>query len=309
MTRAVDPFEEFLRKKSVEDKANPKRGDAEAGQPAQPALAEEWSPPDPHADPEADQRVKEEMTEFFEEGADAGAELFVNATEIDEERVDEIKDALEDVFDTEQAEPEVVDESDDTFIDFFKQVSTSFDPDLVNLRQRQQDLAREVIEPPQAGAFEDEPLTAEFPAPEEMADPEIASEPEPAPMPIGSKQPFAPDPSELDLTAMMSAPEEAVAPAEEPPAAVAPAVEVEEPEFADVSEAIHDEPVVLKEVESSPNSVENLNLAEILTSTDGADDLRQRVEVLSRLVVKLVERSQLPESDIIEVLIKSGVGF
>jgi len=315
MTKAVDPFEEFLRKKSAEKQGNP-TGKKASADPAQPqpreqSIEEEWTPRDPHADPAADKRVREEMSEFFEEGADAGAELFASASNIDDERVDEIKDALEDVFDTEQSEPEV-DESDDTFIDFFKQVQTSFDPELVDLRQQQQELAREVVEPPKSGPFEDEPLTTEFPPPEQPAELKLAPEPEAPRMPVEAKQPFAPEPAELVLDIPMPEPE-AVVPAAEHVAEDAGFVELTEldkfPDFPEFPDPMEEEPVAAQEVQSSPNSADRLSLSDVLAPTQDADDLARRVEVLTRFVIKLVERSQLPESEIVEVLIKSGMMF
>jgi hypothetical protein len=59
--------------------------------------------------------------------------------------------------------------------------------------------------------------------------------------------------------------------------------------------------------DAAPSS--GLAIADVLTPPQEGEDLRQRVDLLSRLVVKLVERSKLPESEIIEVLIKSGVEF
>jgi len=291
MTRAVDPFEEFLRKKKVEMLEEQVRSDGEhisppESSPVEAPVDDDWTPTDQHADPQEDRRLRDEMTDFFERGADAGAELFAQAQEIDEDRVDEIKDALEDVFDAEQAEPEVVAEEDDTFIDFFKEVQTSFDPDLAELR-REQDLAREVVQPPPEGAFEDEPLTAEFPLPEEMEQAETAlemePEPEPEPMPVAEKQPFAPDSIQLE--------------AEQRESVSTPALVADDDEV-DPADADYEQ-----------NPADRLELSELLAPLQEGDDLRQRVDVLSRLVVKLVERSRLPESEIIEVLIKSGVGF
>ena len=296
MTRAVDPFEEFLRKKKVEMLEEKVRKGPEA--PAQPAEAAEgdetadpWAPSEERSEQEVDQQLSDEMAEFFERGAGAGAELFAQAQEIEEDRVDEIKDALEDVFEAEDTGPEVVDEEDDTFIDFFKEVQTSFDPDLADLR-REQDLAREIVQPvAEEGAFEDEPLTAEFPVPEApspeavtdtapLVEPELEPEPAPEPeAPNTSSHPGAPDPLRLE-------PEQAAA--------------------VESAALVLDEAA---EVDDAASTVERLELAEILAPLQEGEDLRRRVDVLSRLVVKLVERSDVSESEIVEVLIKSGVGF
>ena len=63
MSKAIDPFEEFLRKKKVkmlEEKFRRERA------------AEE----DAAVDEEEDARLREEMDDFFESGQNAGAELF-----------------------------------------------------------------------------------------------------------------------------------------------------------------------------------------------------------------------------------------
>ena len=61
-------------------------------------------------------------------------------------------------------------------------------------------------------------------------------------------------------------------------------------------------------VEVSGGSAEGrLDLNDILTPPADDAELVQRVELLGRLVAKLVERMKLPENEIIEVLIKAGV--
>jgi len=52
-----------------------------------------------------------------------------------------------------------------------------------------------------------------------------------------------------------------------------------------------------------------LSLNDILTPPQDDEELRQRVELLGRLVARLVERVKLPENEIIEVLIRSGIEF
>ncbi len=88
MSRAIDPFEEFLRKKKVKMLEEKFRRDRAAAEGA--AEDEE----------EGDARLQEEMDDFFESGQNAGAELFGKVKDLSHEKVDEIKDALEDVFGT-----------------------------------------------------------------------------------------------------------------------------------------------------------------------------------------------------------------
>jgi hypothetical protein len=241
MPRANDPFEEFLRKKKVEmlekqfrDEGHP-RPDAEGEE----SFEDGWVPSSAgEDDPEREQKLEQEMNDFFEEGGRGGAELFEKAKEIDEERVEEIKDALDDVFEEPPPAPHDATADNETFVDFFKQVVTDFDAE-----------ARETVQPEEGEPFEDEPLTADFPVPEEDA----AEAP----------------PLELESSA---------------------------PAFPEVG-AAHEE------------GSSGLALADVLTPPQEGEDLRQRVDLLSRLLVKLVERSKLPESEIIEVLIKSGVEF
>jgi len=243
MTRANDPFEEFLRKKKVEMLEKQYRNDTDARPEAGEGESsdDDWTPPVPSDDdPEREEQLEHEMNEFFEQGGRGGAELFERAQEIDEERVDEIKDALDDVFEEPAGEPIDATEEGDTFVDFFKQVTTDFDAE-----------AAAAVEPDEGEPFEDEPLTADFPVPGEE------------------------------------------------PSALEPALELESapPAFPEVSSSS----------DSAPSS--GLAIADVLTPPQEGEDLRQRVDLLSRLVVKLVERSKLPESVIIEVLIKSGVEF
>ena len=67
------------------------------------------------------------------------------------------------------------------------------------------------------------------------------------------------------------------------------------------------------EVEPDPGQAtadSRLNVAEILSAPiKDEKELGQRVDLLCRLMAKLVERLDIPESEIIEVLIKSGVEF
>lgn len=227
MTRAIDPFEEFLRKKKVEMLEQKYRHDGETG------AEEEDAPPDDLVvddDPEQEERIQEEMDEFFETGTSAGAEYFSKLeSNISEDKVEEIKDALEEVFEEEIVDEPQTEEADEKFVEFFKQVQTEFDADGKPLQAQPastaEELAAEVVQP------DTEPSVAEVASPGH-------------------------------------------------------AEEAEAPE------------------------VTRLNLGEIL-STPVADEeqLRQRVDLLCRLVAKVVERLDIPENEIIEVLIKSGVEF
>jgi hypothetical protein len=242
MTRANDPFEEFLRKKKVEmlEKQFRQDGHARPDPKDEDSSEEDWVPSlHGENDPVREQKLEQEMNEFFAEGGRGGAELFEKAKEIDEDKVEEIKEALDDVFENAPAAPEDATDGNDTFVDYFKQVVSDFDAE-----------PREAAPPPEGEPFEDEPLTADFPVPEEED------------------------------------------------ASVAPPLELESstPEFPEVDAALE-------------SGASGLALADILVPPQAGEDLRQRVDLLSRLVIKLVERSKLPESELIEVLIKSGVEF
>ena len=126
MTRAIDPFEDYLRRKKVEMLEEQYRG---TDQPVQESedepIQDNWTPPANDDSTEHEVQVEQEMNEFFSEGGSAGADLFERANVIDEDRVDEIQDALNDVFEAETCEPEAASGVDDTFVDFFKQVLDS----------------------------------------------------------------------------------------------------------------------------------------------------------------------------------------
>ena len=218
MTKAVDPFEEFLRKKKVEQLQQKLRHEEAPAQPEEDALviAEE--------DPEVAERLKEEMKDFFDAGGSAGAELFSKVGEkISDEKVEEIRDALEDVFEASPAGPKQ-EKPNEAFVDFFKNVQGSFDP-------------RDAVPP----VPEEEPVE-EPPAPP----PQLVLVPDGAP--AGARA-------------------------------------------------------------AGGREGHNLDLTELLAKPVDATQLPQRVDLLCRLVARLVERAQIPESEIIEVLIKSGVEF
>ena len=268
MTKAVDPFEEFLRKKKVEQLEEQIR--QEGGQPSsadggdEESLADDWAPFDPDASPEQTERVKDEMNDFFAEGGSAGAELFERAQNIDGERVDEIKDAIEDVFEEDPDATQIDDGADDTFKDFFKEVQTTYVAE-DEPQAEPEELATGLVLEPETGSFEDEPLTADFPLPDEAGA------------------------------------EERMESAAEPVAASEP----ESPRVVITPEPLDAQPQpVATEVAEAP-----LNMAEILQPLLTNNDLDQRTEALTRLVIRLIEHANVPEEQIIEALIKSGVSF
>jgi hypothetical protein len=251
MSKAIDPFEEFLRKKKVkmlEEKFRRER-----------AAEEEAA----EADDEGDTRLQEEMDDFFESGQTAGAELFSKAKDLSDEKVDEIKDALEDVFEKEVATPRTEEvPADEPFVHFFKKVQTDFDD-----------------EPPAPPAIQEPPP----PAVETPVSP-VAKKPA-AKKPVAKKRAAKPAPKER---------EPAPAPVEAP-GRESIAVEISSHEPLD---------------EPGPERAGRLNLVDmLLAGNDESDELGRRIEVLCRLVAKLAERIELPESEIVEALIKSGVEF
>lgn len=277
MTRAIDPFEDYLRKKKVEMLEEQYRGTDQPEQESEDELTQDhWTPPPTKDDsPEREVKVEQEMNEFFSEGGSAGADLFERANVIDEDRVDEIQDALDEVFEAEKCEPEDASGVDDTFVDFFKQVQTDFVPEPT--------VSREIVQPEDPGDFEDEPLTAEFPAPGEEASDgavEVASEIAREVASDGGTEDASEEEGEPDLPAFLE---------------VSPRLEMASGQQSEEPTAVATE--------------SRLELSEILAAPKPGEDLRQHVHLLSRLVVKLVERSNMPESEIIEVLIKSGVEF
>ena len=232
MTKANDPFEEYLRKKKVELLESKFR--AEAGSPEEELEDAADEGIASNDDPEVEARLAQEASDFISTGQSAAAELFTKVgSGLSDEKVEEIRDALEEVFEEDAPSPQTEDSSE-AFVSFFRQVHDSYTPG-----QPQQPVRVEQV-------------------PEAMLPPE-AEPPHPA-----------------DISA----------------AAAEVSTDVEEPEEPPAARA-----------ES------RLDLAEILAPPGEDEDLRERVDLLSRLVAKLVARVKLPESEIIEVLIKSGVEF
>lgn len=250
MSNPIDPFEEYLRKKKVEmleaKYRGEKRPDAAPAQDGQVAVAPEQD----EASGNPDDKLKEEMDDFFESGTEAGAQYFSRSTtELTEDKVEEIRGALDDVFEEDAPAPRTAPDGE-TFVNFFQQVQQTYDGDAL----------------PPVG-----------PTPEEPEE----------------ERPLPPPP-ELTPRHQMPAPP---APAVDPAAPVA----VPEPDMMVVED--------LEAPQTDPAATRRLNLADILLGSQSKADLDQKVEVLCRIVARLVERSNLPESEIIEALIKSEVEF
>ena len=127
MGKAIDPFEEYLRKKKVELLEKKYRDPAADG--AKPSSERPGSIP-PDEDPEVDARLREEAVDFLQSGQSAGVQAFESASSISPEKVEDLKDALDDVFEQDVPVPQTVNENDDagdTFVSFFKQVQEEYD--------------------------------------------------------------------------------------------------------------------------------------------------------------------------------------
>jgi hypothetical protein len=237
MSKAIDPFEEYLRKKKVELLERKYREPSADGSAS--SLRPVGIPPD--EDPEVDARLREEAEDFLQSGQSAGLQAFQHAQDIGEEEVEEIKDALDDVFEQDAPVPQTVDQNDDagdTFVNFFKQVQEEYDEKPVC-----DDVA---CLPPDPGTQEIAPGT--------------------------------------DIDVMM--------PSDLRGAAVEVAFDEEDP------------PLPVHEASDT-----RLDLEAILVDGAKRQDLAKRVDVLCRLVAKLCDRFGLPESEVIEALIKGGLEF
>ncbi len=260
MTRAIDPFEEFLRKKKVEMLEQRYRGDpprppagvgggaggaAGAAGIGLPATAdEEEALVIADDDPEAEARLRVEMDDFFLASQSAGAQLYTKVdTGISHDKVDEIRDALDDVFEEDAPAPQT-EENNDTFVNFFRQVQEKYEDD--------------------------------------------SAPPAPAPAETKAEGRGAPAPAVSAAAAAKPAPEAAGG-------------------AMDALAELAREEVDLTRPRSRTKS--RLDLTEILAGPVSDEDARQRIDLLCRIVAKLVERVGLPENEIIEVLIKSGVEF
>jgi hypothetical protein len=267
MSKAIDPFEEFLRKKKVkmlEEKFRRERA-AEEGA----ADVEE----------EEDARIQEEVDDFFESGQSAGAELFSKVQDLSDDKVEEIKDALEDVFEKEAATPHTEEvPADEPFVRFFKKVQNEFDDEAPAPPAAAEPAAPAVAEPPPAAETKPPPPAATEPPPPAATKPPPAAKTAPRKKKKKKAEPPKPAPAPADAASRESI-----------------AVEISSHEPAD---------------EPAQESSGRLNLVDmLLAGNDASEELERRIEVLCRLVAKLVERTELPESEIVEALIKSGVEF
>ncbi|MFI5403994.1 MAG: hypothetical protein ACHQ1G_13730 [Planctomycetota bacterium] len=236
MTKAIDPFEEYLRKKKVELLERKYRDPAEDGDPS----ADRPGSIPPDEDPEVDARLREEAEDFLQSGQSAGVQAFQSARNISDDKVEDIKDALDDVFEQDVPVPQSVNENDDagdTFVSFFKQVQEQYD---------------------------------EKPVCDNVA----CLPPDPGTQEIAHG---------TDIDVMM--------PSDLRGAAVEVALDDDEGAVAGGS------------------SDTRLDLEAILVDGARKQDLAKRVDVLCRLVAKLCDRFGLPESEIIEALIKGGLEF
>ena len=236
MPKAIDPFEEYLRKKKVELLERKYRDPADGAAPS----AERPGSIPPDEDPDVDARLREEAVDFLQSGQSAGVHAFQSAQGISEEKVEDIKDALDDVFEQDVPVPQSVNENDDagdTFVSFFKQVQEQYD------------------EKP-------------------VCDNVSCLPPEPGTQEVASG---------TDLDLMM--------PADLRGAAVEVALDDEDASAG------------------TGASDTRLDLEAILVDGAKKQDLAKRVDVLCRLVAKLCDRMGLPESEVIEALIKGGLEF
>ncbi|MFQ5845456.1 MAG: hypothetical protein ACE5JG_10775 [Planctomycetota bacterium] len=252
MTKSIDPFEEYLRKRKIEilekkyRRKGKKQDPPEEEPEAEETLADE--------DPEVAARVREEMQDFFETGSTAAADLVQRMEGEQPAPVadDDIEEVLDEVFVETKDKPQV--DKQGTFVEFFRKVQKDFDPS--------------------------ELKSGELPA--LTLEPEA---PEMQPVPAGEEE----------------------APARR---GVAKKTGRREAVHEDETVEFHAEEVGAEE-DIGPGTVA-VDLAEVLlarTTDADLEELRQHLDLLCRLVAKLVERSRLPENEIVEVLIKSGVEF
>jgi len=361
----ADPFEDYLQKKKLEMLKADMRGDNEPSD-----ESDEGDEPLILADddPAVEQRLHDEMRDFFESGGSAGAELFTKvggegSSEVsDDDQAEEIRDALDEVFQAEATSPEVVPDSEN-FVEFFKQVQQSF-----TKAPRADQPAQDVVDEPTA------------PVPDEANAPVAPVDSGPMETPVTDKksdeQPVDASPTvhfresvieKSDEPEVLEAggaaadaeswPEAALASAFEAAQATpeaesdtnegdvaayddfpsvesspdaptgddavvadvglaafgvdtaALAAEIEACEDCEDIDGPFDEDESVDPVTDAPDSMSDLNLAEILARPVESSELVERVNLLSRVVAKLTEGGKLDQSEILEVLVKSGVEF
>ncbi len=292
MSKAVDPIEEYLLKRKVEILEEKFRKQADVAEVEDEEGADTVALA--HEDPEVAARLKEEMEEFFDAGKAGAAEVFERTPvpEIDEDVVEELKEALDEVFDAAAAVPKV--DKQDTFVEFFKQVQEDFSDE-------------------QPGADLPEPDSSALPAGlEEPTLEDLPAEHEPA---TSQEKPVVFELDDQTAAGAATGPAPEALPPMEPAQPAQASVLSEEPE--DESRSLELEDTVQDigaPVEDMALSAEkpHLDLSEILLplrENATEEEMRRHLELLCRLIAKLVERAALPESEIIEVLIKSRVEF
>jgi len=302
MTRSIDPFEEYLRKKKVELLEQQYREQLEESRQAEEAEADESERfPTVDEDPETEARLREEMDDFFESGQVAAAELFNKASGLDEEKVEEIKDALDEVFEEDVPVPQT-DPDGDTFVEFFHQIKQDYDSG----RRGPQEFTRPVT-PPEVKMLRTEeppvveavtgitalPIADDFAGPAEL-EPDLPPEP-----------PVPPVPPAVEEVSVL--PESRISEREPAAEAVSSTPLPFRDDFtATAAEVSSEDPT---DSVPPPRVSDRLNLAEILLGGAEEIDLERKVEVLCRVLAKLVERAGLTQSELIEALIKSDVEF
>ncbi|MEE8105396.1 MAG: hypothetical protein V3T86_07670 [Planctomycetota bacterium] len=341
-----DPFEEYLQKKKVEMLEASMRGD-ENPAPEPDDLDEPLVLADDDADTE--QRLQDEMRDFFESGGSAGAELFEKVGSegaddvFEEDQAEEIRDALDEVFQAEDASPQVAPDNE-TFVEFFEQVQQSFnkapgaarpavsledqptatsetsEPDAPIVSVPTQAEAQEAAPEAQAtpAAHVDEPAVPELVEPKTpVAD--TGEWPEAAQAEPDADENAAADycefPSPEPLPEAHAEDEDAAGPGLAAFGVDTAALAAEIEACEDVDGSFGDEDSLDSEAAAEDSdSVSDLNLAEILArpveSPESVEsELVERVNLLSRVVAKLVDGGKLDQSEILEILVKSGVEF
>ncbi len=345
MSNVIDPFEEYLRKKKVELLERKMR---EQGGSA-PVQVAESAPDDPGKlvnpeDPGKDGELDHEMDDFFKTGGAAGARFFNEVATIEEDKVEEIKGALDDVFEEDAPAPHKA-EGGDNFVSFFQQVQSEFDG--APGQTRAAPAAGASVQESAGGGGTAGLLGSESSDPTDVpplapltkpSDPETETETEnvtggtgttPATGTIGATgatrgatSPAVTDSLAPAIAAALATPTTPTV-SDSMPATAAAAAEARAPGAGAASDVAFDAmPEVsagtglgLDEDSEDDDTLSTLRkqsrlcLTEILLGSSSQADTAQQIEVLCRLVDRLVERAALPESEIIEALIKADVEF
>jgi len=323
MTRAIDPFEEYLRKKKVEMLETKYRGPR-----SRQSFVEDVDEDQGPVDADQEERLQEEVQDFFESGQSAAARLFDRVGDgLPEEQVDEIRDALEEVFVETEAEPQA--EGDGTFVNFFREVQTSFDEEHAE-RERaavEQEGGNEVVAPTgDSGEVVEPPPAPKSARSREMLPNGVefvmgpkARPREETPIPFASEDLQEAETAELGSEGANAALAELFA------AEQARQQEAEQASRAQVADDEENDDARTEAAEAigalagyreagdaagDETAEVRIDLAAILAELgDREEDLRTRVDLLGRLVARLVERSGMPQHELVEMLIRSGVEF